>query len=151
MPEPNTVDDDAVSHQSSAARAPSHDPDGRPNQPATCAVPTTRSFKPASSISTAWAAAPCTSVPGVYILRNSIYLSANVTLKGAGPSTVLRKAPSVVTPLVRDADWFEYGVQVLSPAGFLPGGGVMLRIPDRAQRTGSTTSSRPPSPPCAVT
>ncbi len=66
--------------------------------------------------------------PGVYVLRNSIYLSSNIALEGSGPSTVLRKAPSVVTPLTRDADWFECGVQVLSPAGFLPGGGIMLRI-----------------------
>jgi hypothetical protein len=65
--------------------------------------------------------------PGVYLLRNSIYLSSNITLQGAGPRTILRKAPSVVTPLARDADWFEYGIQVEEPSGFLPGGGIMLR------------------------
>jgi len=65
--------------------------------------------------------------PGVYLLRNSIYLSANITLQGTGPRTILRKAPSVVTLLARDADWFEYGVQVEEPSGFTPGGGIMLR------------------------
>ena len=66
--------------------------------------------------------------PGVYVLRNSVHLRANVTLQGAGEATVLRKTPSVVTPLVRDSDWFEYGVQVEDPAGFVPGGGLMLRV-----------------------
>ncbi|UCD52332.1 MAG: right-handed parallel beta-helix repeat-containing protein [Phycisphaerales bacterium] len=65
--------------------------------------------------------------PGVYLLRNCIYLSSNITLQGAGQRTILRKAPSVVTPLVRDSDWFEYGVQVDDPTGFVPGGGIMLR------------------------
>ncbi len=66
--------------------------------------------------------------PGVYVLHNSVHLRANVTLQGAGEMTVLRKAPSVVTPLVRDSDWFEYGIQVEDPTGFEPGGGIMLRV-----------------------
>lgn len=65
--------------------------------------------------------------PGVYLLRNAIYLGVNITLQGAGQPTVLRKTPSVVTPLARDSDWFEYGVQVEDPTGFVPGGGIMLR------------------------
>jgi hypothetical protein len=66
-------------------------------------------------------------MPGVYDLRNAVYLHPNITLKGSGDSTVLRKTPSVVTPLVRDSDWFEYGVQVKDPAGFVAGGGIILR------------------------
>jgi hypothetical protein len=65
-------------------------------------------------------------LPGTYTLHNAIYLRANIALQGAGATTVLRKAPSVVTPLVRDSDWFEYGVQVKNTKGFTPGGGIML-------------------------
>ena len=66
-------------------------------------------------------------LPGAYNLRNAIYLRPNITLRGSGENTVLRKAGSVVTPLSRDSDWFEYGVQVNDVKGFVPGGGIMLR------------------------
>ncbi len=66
-------------------------------------------------------------LPGVYNLQNAIYLRPNITLRGSGERTVLRKADSVVTPLLRDSDWFEYGVQVKDVKGFTPGGGIMLR------------------------
>jgi len=68
-------------------------------------------------------------LPGVYEMHNSVFLHPNITLRGSGGKTVLRKAASVVTPLVRDSDWFEYGVQVRSVEGFEPGGGIMLRSP----------------------
>ncbi|UCF16979.1 MAG: right-handed parallel beta-helix repeat-containing protein [Phycisphaerales bacterium] len=66
-------------------------------------------------------------LPGVYEMRNSVFLRSNITLRGSGEKTILKKAASVVTPLVRDSDWFEYGVQVRSVEGFEPGGGIMLR------------------------
>ncbi|MCP4610729.1 MAG: right-handed parallel beta-helix repeat-containing protein [Planctomycetes bacterium] len=64
---------------------------------------------------------------GVYNLRNAIYLHPNITLRGSGANTILRKCDSVVTKLIRDSDWFEYGVQVEDVKGFVPGGGIMLR------------------------
>jgi hypothetical protein len=66
-------------------------------------------------------------LPGLYNLQNAIYLRPNITLKGSGEKTILRKTGSIVTALVRDSDWFEYGVQVEETKGFTPGGGVMLR------------------------
>ena len=66
-------------------------------------------------------------LPGVYELSNAIYLRPHITLSGSGEQTVLRKNASVVTKLVRDSDWYEYGVEVDDPAGFAPGGGIMLR------------------------
>ena len=66
-------------------------------------------------------------LPGVYNLRNAIYLRPNITLKGTGEETILKKAESVITTLVRDSDWFEYGVQVADTKGFVPTGGIMLR------------------------
>ncbi len=66
-------------------------------------------------------------LPGVYNLRNAIYLRSNITLRGSGEQTILRKAKSVVTALSRDSDWFEYGVHVTDSKGFVPAGGIMLR------------------------
>jgi parallel beta-helix repeat protein len=66
-------------------------------------------------------------LPGTYHLHNAVYLRPHVTLQGSPGQTILRKADSVVTPLVRDSDWFEYGVQVKDARGFTPGGGIMLR------------------------
>jgi parallel beta-helix repeat protein len=66
-------------------------------------------------------------LPGVYELRNAIYLHPHIILSGSGETTVLRKTDSVVTALARDSDWFEYGVQVEDTAGFFPGDGIMLR------------------------
>jgi len=66
-------------------------------------------------------------LPGVYNLRNSIYLRPNITLRGSGEQTILKKNESVVAALVRDSDWFEYGVQVADTKGFAPAGGIMLR------------------------
>jgi parallel beta-helix repeat protein len=66
-------------------------------------------------------------LPGTYHLRNAVTLRPHVTLQGSGESTILRKADGAVTRLVRDSDWFEYGVQVADANGFTPGGGIMLR------------------------
>jgi len=66
-------------------------------------------------------------LPGVYHLHNAIYLRPRITLQGSGEQTVLKKSASVVTPLARDSDWFEYGVQVEDAIGLAPGGGIMLR------------------------
>jgi hypothetical protein len=66
-------------------------------------------------------------LPGMYLLQNAVYLRPNITLQGSGETTILRKADSVVTPLARDSDWFEYGAAVKDVTGFTPGGGIMLR------------------------
>jgi polygalacturonase len=66
-------------------------------------------------------------LPGTYTLQNAVFLRPNITLQGSGDTTILRKADGVVTPLARDSDWFEYGVQVKDAAGFTPGAGIMLR------------------------
>ncbi len=66
-------------------------------------------------------------LPGVYTMRNALYLHPNLTVRGSGPKTVLKKAAGVVTHLVRDSDWYEARVEVEDPGGFAVGGGVMLR------------------------
>ncbi len=66
-------------------------------------------------------------LPGTYELKNAVYLRPRIVLSGSGETTILRKTASVVTSLVRDSDWYEYGVQVTDSTGFVPGGGIMLR------------------------
>lgn len=66
-------------------------------------------------------------LPGVYELRNAIYLRPHITLIGSGEQTILKKSGSIVTTLSRDSDWYECGVEVNDPAGFMAGDGIMLR------------------------
>lgn len=65
--------------------------------------------------------------PGTYEMNNALYLHSDITLRGSGENTVLRKTDGVVTSIVRDMDWYEYAVQVEDVKGFLTGGGIMLR------------------------
>jgi len=66
-------------------------------------------------------------LPGMYTMHNALYMRPNVDIRGSGEKTVLKKSRGFVTPLIRDADWFEYGVQVKDPTGFKTGNGIMLR------------------------
>ena len=66
-------------------------------------------------------------LPGTYTMRNALYLHPNLTVRGAGEDTVLKKAAGFKTGLVRDSDWYEARVQVEDPSGFSVGDGVMLR------------------------
>lgn len=65
-------------------------------------------------------------LPGTYCLRNAIFLRPGITLRGSGEKTVLKKAASVSSPVTREADWFEYAVQVGDPKGFTPGCGIAI-------------------------
>lgn len=71
-------------------------------------------------------------LPGVYNMKNSIYLHPNITIKGSGDKTVLKMAPGFVTPIIRNMDGGEYGIQVKDPSGFEPGRGIMLRTTAKA-------------------
>ena len=68
---------------------------------------------------------------GFYTLKNTIYLRSNITLRGMGEKTVLKKCGSVVTPLTHDADFIEYGVKVEDVKGFEPGGAIALKSTKR--------------------
>ena len=65
--------------------------------------------------------------PGTYDMYNALYLRPNITIRGLGENTILRKTDGVVTLIKRDVDWYEYAVQVENVKGFIPGGGIMLR------------------------
>ena len=66
-------------------------------------------------------------LPGEYTMRNALHMRPGVHIRGSGPATTLKKAPSVVASLIQDSDWFEARVRVDNPEGFSAGGGVMLR------------------------
>ena len=66
-------------------------------------------------------------LPGQYTMSNALYLHPHITIRGAGESTVLRKAPGACTPITRDSDWYENKVTVRDPGPFAPGCGIMLR------------------------
>ncbi|MFP6643283.1 MAG: right-handed parallel beta-helix repeat-containing protein [Candidatus Latescibacterota bacterium] len=65
--------------------------------------------------------------PGTYQMRNALYLHANLTIRGSGPDTVLRKTAGASTPLTRETDWYEFGINVEDTSLFQPGCGIMLR------------------------
>ncbi|MCK4375127.1 MAG: right-handed parallel beta-helix repeat-containing protein, partial [Candidatus Brocadiae bacterium] len=67
---------------------------------------------------------------GTFEMRDALRLRSGVTVVGQGPETVLRKAPSVSSPL---ADWLGYGhyeVTVKEPDLFEPGMGVLIEDAD---------------------
>ncbi len=66
-------------------------------------------------------------LPGTYTMRNALYLHPNLTVRGSGEETVLKKGPGFKTELIRDSDWYEARVQVDDASGFSVGDGVMLR------------------------
>ncbi len=65
--------------------------------------------------------------PGTYEMNNALYLHPDITIRGSGEKTVLHKTDGAVTSIIRDMDWYEYGVQVEDVTGFVTGGGIMLR------------------------
>ena len=66
-------------------------------------------------------------LPGEYLLRNAVYLQSNVRLLGSGEDSVLRKAPSVKTPLAADSDWYDQEITLADATGFRVGDGICLR------------------------
>lgn len=64
--------------------------------------------------------------PGEYVMYDSLHLRNDVTVRGAGEKTVLRKAPGVVSPLAVDGDFGEQQITVTDPTGFQVGYGVAI-------------------------
>ena len=64
--------------------------------------------------------------PGQYTMRDSLHLRSQVTVRGAPGQTLLRKAPSVASPLKLDGDYAEEQITVADPAGFGIGEGVAV-------------------------
>ena len=63
---------------------------------------------------------------GEYLMRDSLHLRSRVTVRGAGPTTVLRKDAAVRSPLSADGDFGEEAITLADPAGFEIGRGVWI-------------------------
>ena len=64
--------------------------------------------------------------PGQWELRDSVRLQSGVVLRGAGPQTVLRKAPGGSSALAEDGDYGDVRVLPKEPSGFATGDGVTV-------------------------
>jgi parallel beta-helix repeat protein len=63
---------------------------------------------------------------GEYLMRDSLHLRPNVTVRGVAGRSVLRKAHSVAAPLVLDGDYGEEQFTVAEDSGFKVGDGVAI-------------------------
>ena len=63
---------------------------------------------------------------GEYLMHDSLHLRPNVTIKGQGEKTILRKARAVISPLALDGDYGEEQITVENPEGFRVGYGVAI-------------------------
>jgi parallel beta-helix repeat protein len=63
---------------------------------------------------------------GEFLMRDSLHLRANVTVRGQGEKTVLRKATAASSPLELDGDFGEEQITVKNPDGFAVGDGVAI-------------------------
>jgi hypothetical protein len=62
-------------------------------------------------------------LPGLFRLRNSVFLCSNIRLVGSGPETVLMKEPSVASKMAVDSDWYDQEVSLVEAKGFQVGDG----------------------------
>ena len=66
-------------------------------------------------------------LPGIYTLRNSVFLPSNIRLLGSGADSILTKIPSESVKLSEDSDWYDQEITLSKSAGFRVGDGVVLR------------------------
>jgi parallel beta-helix repeat protein len=63
---------------------------------------------------------------GEYLMRDSLHLRSNVTVRGVKGKTVLKKAEAAISRMVLDGDFGEQQVTVERPDGFDVGAGVAI-------------------------
>jgi Periplasmic copper-binding protein (NosD) len=69
---------------------------------------------------------------GEYLMRDSLHVRSNVTVRGKKGKTILRKADAAVSRLSLDGDFGEQQITVADPSGFAVGAGVAI-WDDKAQ------------------
>jgi Periplasmic copper-binding protein (NosD) len=69
---------------------------------------------------------------GEYLMRDSLHLRSNVTVRGHKGKTILRKADATVSRLTLDGDFGEQQITVADASGFAVGAGVAI-WDDKAQ------------------
>jgi hypothetical protein len=80
-------------------------------------------------------------LPGVYRLRNAVYLASKVRILGSGADSLLIKEPSLTTKLAIDSDWYDQEITLSDAKGFKVGDGVCLRTKN-PHNGGQTTLKR---------
>lgn len=65
--------------------------------------------------------------PGTYLLKRSIVLRDNITLRGSGPATILKKCQGVQTRLVEDGPKGNVQISVEHTEGFEPGMQICIK------------------------
>jgi len=63
---------------------------------------------------------------GEFLMKDSLHLRNNITVRGQGEATVLRKCDSWASRLIADGDYGEEQVTVDDPSGFEPGMGLTV-------------------------
>jgi len=63
---------------------------------------------------------------GEFLMRDSLHLRPQVTVRGQGAKTILRKAPAVSSLLEVDGDYGEEQITLKNPEGFEVGDGVAV-------------------------
>jgi len=63
---------------------------------------------------------------GEYLMRDSLHVRSNVTVRGRQGKTILRKADAAVSALALDGDFGEQQITLQSPVGFAVGAGVAI-------------------------
>lgn len=76
-------------------------------------------------------------LPGVFTLRNAIFLPSRLRLRGSGADTVITKIASETVALEEDADWYDQEITLSAPGSLRVGDGVVLRAtnPHNGSRT----------------
>ena len=65
-------------------------------------------------------------LPGVYTLRNAVFLPSHLRLLGSGPETVITRIPSERAAVVGDSNWFDQEITLAEGGGFRVGDGIVL-------------------------
>lgn len=65
-------------------------------------------------------------LPGVYTLRNSIFLPSKIRIVGSGAESIITKIASETIPLSDDSDWYDQEITLAKKSGFRVGDGVTL-------------------------
>jgi nitrous oxidase accessory protein NosD len=74
-------------------------------------------------------------LPGVYRLRNALFLTSGIRLRGHREETILCKEPSVAVRLAADSDWYDQEITLVDARGFQLGDGVCLKVHDQRHNT----------------
>jgi len=64
--------------------------------------------------------------PGVFTLRNSVYLPSGIRLSGHGADTLITRGPSSSIVLAADSDWYDQEIMLKDVGPFHVGDGVTL-------------------------